>query len=382
MDFNLPTAYVELKKQVSDFAATLPDTTVERDADSRFDPAIWQACADFGLLKLAAPAAFGGDTDGIDIFKAVLAMEGFGYACKDNGLALALNAQMWTVQLTIAHHGTPEQQAYFLPKMVKGEWIGAHALTEAEAGSDVFSMQTTATAVEGGYLLNGSKRLITLAPIADMVLLFANAKPELGKWGVTAFLLETNNPGLQLGPNQPKMGLRTVPFGEIYLKDCFVSADRVLGSVGAGFSICNHSLEFDRCGILAGHLGAMERQLEATVAFAKERQQFGQPIAQFQSISNRVANMKLRLETARLLLYKLAWLKQNDRPAILEASMLKLFLSESFVDSSLDALRIRGGSGYLTEWEVERDLRDAVGGVLYAGTSDIQRNIIAKFSGL
>ncbi|MEL6803320.1 MAG: acyl-CoA dehydrogenase, partial [Bacteroidota bacterium] len=172
------------------------------------------------------------------------------------------------------------------------------------------------------------------------------------------------------------------PFGEIELHNCFVPEENRLGGEGAGFGICNHSLEFDRCGILASHIGAMERQLEECIAFAKKRKQFGQAIGKFQSISNRVADMRLRIETARLLLYKLVWLKQNNKPAMLEASMLKLLLSENFVESSLDAIRIHGGISYLSGHNSERDLRDAVGGILYAGTSDIQRNIIAKFMGL
>ena len=212
--------------------------------------------------------------------------------------------------------------------------------------------------------------------------MFANAQPKLGRWGISAFLVERTIEGYEAGRNEEKMGLRTVPFGEIRLKDCFVPEENRLGKEGAGFSIGNHSLEYDRCGILASNLGAMERQLEDSVAYAKKRQQFGQAIGKFQSVSNRIADMKIRLETARLLLYNLAEKKQAGENAMLESSMLKLYLSESFVQSSLDAIRIRGGNGYLSASEVERDLRDAIGGIIYAGTSDIQRNIIAQLTGL
>ncbi len=178
------------------------------------------------------------------------------------------------------------------------------------------------------------------------------------------------------------MGLNTVPLGIVTLNDCLVPESRRLGAEGAGFAISNHPLELERCGILASQFGAMDHQLETAVTFARDRQQFGTSVGSFQSVSNRIANMRLRLETARLLLYKVAWLKQNDQLAMLKAALLKLHLSEVFVDSSMDSIRIHGGVGYLKETGVEHDLRDAVGGVIYAGTSDIQRNIIAKLLGL
>ena len=243
-------------------------------------------------------------------------------------------------------------------------------------------METTATKVDCGYRINGTKRLVSLAPIADVALVFATIDPKLGKWGVTAFLIDLNTEGVRVGATQAKMGLRTVPIGEIYFENCFLSESQRLGPEGAGASISNHSLEIERCSILASQLGAMERQLEATVQRARTRKQFGQPIGKFQAVSNRVADMKLRLETARLLLYQVAWLKERKQPAMMESAMLKLHLSESFLASSMDAIRTFGGDGYLTEHEIERDLRDAVGGVLYAGTSDIQRNIIARMLGL
>jgi len=269
-----------------------------------------------------------------------------------------------------------------LPPLCSGEWIGAHAVTEPNTGSDIFSLETTAEKCAGGYRLNGTKRLITLAPIANVALVFATVDTKLGKWGVTAFLVERDSPGYQASPSRDKMGLRTVPIGEITLEDCFVPESNRLGAEGSGFALSQHSLEYERCCILASQVGAMESQLETAVQFARTREQFGKPIGKFQSVSNRVADMKLRLETAKLLLYKVAWLKQQDQPAMLEAALLKLYLSECYVDSSFDAIRIHGGKGYLSDEGVERDLRDAIGGVLYAGTSDIQRNIIAGLMGL
>ncbi|MCL4126122.1 UNVERIFIED_CONTAM: hypothetical protein GTU68_043777 [Idotea baltica] len=383
MDFSWPAEYVEYRNKVVKFAQdNLNDDVVTRDHQGVFPYDLWKACGEFGIQAMAAPAEFGGPKEEVDILRSVLAMEGLGYGCKDNGLGIALNAHMWAVQMSVVLFGTDAQKQKFLPKMISGEWIGAHGLTEKNSGSDVFNMQMTAEKVEGGYILNGEKRLVTLAPIADMAVCFANVNPKLGKWGVTAFLLEKGMDGFTSSPSRNKMGLRTVPLGELTLKDCFVPEENRLGKEGAGFSISNHSLEYDRCCILAAKLGAMDRQLEEAIAFANEREQFGQPVGKFQSVSNRIADMKLRLETSRLLLYKLAWLKKEGKPAMMEAAMLKLHLGESFVSSSLDAIRTHGGNGYLTDFETERNLRDAIGGVLYAGTSDIQRNIIARLLGV
>lgn len=383
MDFSWPSEYLAFKKEVTAFAEeNLNGDVISRDQEGNFPMALWKKCADFGIQGLSVPQAYGGREEAVDFMRAMLAMEGLGYGCKDNGLALALNAQMWTVQLPIHYFGTEEQRHKYLTPMVKGEAIGAHALTEPNAGSDIYSMETTAKQVDGGYLLNGEKRLITCAPIAKYALVFAKSNPKLGKWGISAFIVEKGMEGFRADPVQQKMGLRTVPIGQLKFDNCFVPQENLLGKEGNGFSIMNHTLEYDRCCILASQLGAMDRQLKSTIAYAKKRKQFGQAIGHFQSVSNRIADMRLRLETCRLLLYKVAWMKSQGKSAILEAALLKLHLGESFITSSMDAIRTHGGIGFLTEFEVERDLRDAVGGVLYAGTSDIQRNIIAKMLGL
>lgn len=382
MDFSWSDAQLELRRQAVEFAQReLNADLVQRDRDGAFCREIWQKCADYGILRLSVPEEFGGRSDS-DILTAMLFMEGLGYGSRDNGLAFAMNAQLWTVQLPITRFGTDDQKQRFLPRMCRGEAIGAHAITEPEAGSDVFSLTTCATRCEGGYRLTGVKRHVSLAPIADLALVFATIDPKLGKWGITAFLVEKGMPGFSAGPVREKMGLRTVPLGDFFFEDCFVPEENRIGPEGAGVSISTHSLEYERCCILASQLGAMERQLEDAVEYARERRQFGRPIGSFQSVSNRIADMKLRLESARLLLYHVAWLKKMNKPAILEAAMLKLYLSESFVQSGLDAIRIHGGNGYMTEFEVERDLRDAIGGTLFAGTSDIQRNIIVRMLGL
>jgi len=383
LNFSFTEEQLAFKQEIIDFARTKLDASFStNDHSLKFQKELWKMCADFGVLSLSVPHQYGKYTKDLDILSAILAMEGLGYGCKDNGLPFAINAQMWTVQLPIAHFGTETQKDTILPKLTSGEWIASHALSEPEAGSDVFSMQTTATKVDGGYILNGKKHLITLGPVCDITMVFAVTNAKLGKWGLSVFLVEKETKGFEVSENKAKMGLRTVPIGDLTFTDCFVKEENRLGAEGAGWSIANHSLELDRCSVHASQVGAMQRQLEASIAYVKKRKQFGKSVGEFQSVSNRIADMKLRLETSRLLLYKVAWLKSEGKSAMLESAMLKLQISESFVTSSLDTIRNHGGHGYLTENEVERDLRDAVGGVIYAGTSDIQRNIIAKSIGL
>jgi alkylation response protein AidB-like acyl-CoA dehydrogenase len=185
--------------------------------------------------------------------------------------------------------------------------------------------------------------------------------------------------GLCVSPIVDKMGMRTAPMGEVHLQDCFIPVECRLGPEGAGAGIFNSSMEWERSCILAAHIGAMERQLEQCIKYARVRQQFDQPIGKFQAVAHRIAGMKVRLETARLILYKVAWLKASRKPAVMEAAIAKLYLSECFVQSSMDAIAIHGGYGYMAELGLERDLRDAIGGTIYSGTSDIQKQIIARF---
>ncbi|MEM7782116.1 MAG: acyl-CoA dehydrogenase family protein [Planctomycetota bacterium] len=381
MNFDWTPEQLQFRDEIQEFSKSLDGDVVDRDKRSEFPNRLWMKCAKAGIQGMAVPKEYGG-TGKANIMAGMLAMETMGYCCRDMGLLFALNAQMWTVQLPIKKFGTEAQKEKFLPGMCAGELIGAHAVTEPTTGSDAFSLKTTAKKVDGGYILDGSKRLVTLGPIADLALVFATIDPAKKKWGVTAFLVESQREGYRAGPSEEKMGLRTVPQGSIYFENCFVPDSSLLGTEGGGFSLSQQFLEFERCCILASQIGAMEYQLEESVKFAKTREQFGKPIGKFQSVSNRIADMKLRIETAKLLLYKVAWLKLNDRPAMLESALVKLYLSECFVDSSLDAIRIHGGRGYLSDEGVERSLRDAIGGVLYAGTSDIQRNIVSRLLGL
>jgi alkylation response protein AidB-like acyl-CoA dehydrogenase len=381
MDFSWSEEQIQFKEAVIKFAqGELNAGIIERDRQGEFSRENWRKCADFGFQGLPMPEEYGGADAGI--MTTMVAMEGLGYGCRDNGLIFALNAQMWSIQLPILTFGTEAQKDKYLPALCRGEIVGAHGMTEPGSGSDAYSLVTRADRTEHGYVLNGTKMFVTSAPIADVYLVFARTDNDKGMAGISAFLIEKGTDGLSTGRDLEKMGLRTSPMGEVILRDCYVPAENRLGPEGAGASIFNSSMEWERSAILGSHIGAMERQLEECIQYARERRQFAQPIGKFQAVSNRIADMKVRLETARVVLYKVAWLKENNKPAVLEAALAKLYLSECFVQSGLDAIRIHGGYGYMTEFEVERDLRDAIGSTLYSGTSDIQRVVIARWLGL
>jgi alkylation response protein AidB-like acyl-CoA dehydrogenase len=381
MEFAWSEEQLAFKAAVVEFAKQrLNAGMIERDRDGLFSRELWQECAGFGIQGLPFPEQYGGGN--ADILTTMLTMEGLGYGCHDNGLIFGINAQMWSVQMPILTFGTEEQKDTYLPGLCSGALIGAHAMSEPDSGSDAFSLRTRAVRQGEGYVLNGAKTFVTNAPMCDVVLVFATIDPARKMLGVTGFLIDRDTPGLSVSRHIDKMGLRTSPMAEVVLQDCYVPATRRLGKEGIGSRIFSDSMEWERACILGSHLGAMERLLERSVQHVKDRRQFGQPIGQFQSVANRIVDMKLRLDTARLLLYQVAWLKKMGRPAVMEAALAKLYLSECFVQSGMDAVRTLGGYGYTTEYEVERDLRDAIGGTLYSGTSDIQRNIVARLLGL
>jgi alkylation response protein AidB-like acyl-CoA dehydrogenase len=381
MDFSLSAEQRELKEAAVAFArAKLNQDLAKREEAGEFPVEAWQACARFGVQGLPVPVDLGGG--GGDIVTTVLVMEALGYGCHDNGLIFSLNAQMWSIELPLVKFGTPAQQQAYLPGLVSGELIGVHAMTEPESGSDAFAMRTRAERQGDGYVLNGTKLYITNAPVADVMLVFA-AHPGRPKPGnISAFLVDKGTPGFTVSRNLDKMGLRTSPMGEVVLDGCLVPAERRVGPEGAGMAIFNSSMGWERSCILASALGVMQRQVEACVKYARERKQFGQAIGKFQGVAGKVADMYLRLEAARLLVYQAAWLAQQGRPALAEAAAAKLFTSEAWVQSSLDAIQIHGAYGYMKEAGIERDLRDAVAGTIYSGTSEIQRVILSRMLGL
>jgi alkylation response protein AidB-like acyl-CoA dehydrogenase len=384
VDFALTEEQVLFRRQIIDFARKrLNEGVIARDEASAFDRDGFLACAELGLLGLPVPEQYGGL--GLDVVSCMVAMEALGYGADDQGLAFAINTQLWTCELPILKFGTEAQKQRYLPKLVTGELIGGHATSEPGSGSDAFAMQTKAVEDGEHWVLNGSKTFITNAPIADVLIIFASTatgeKRGFGG-GLSAFLVDMDTPGVSVGKPLHKLGLRTSPTAEVTLEDVRVPATAMLGKKGGGAAIFNAEMEWERSCLFACHLGAMERQLERCVTYAQERVQFGQPIGNYQAVSHRVANMKLRIELARPMLYKVGWLKDRGERAVLEAAIAKLYVSEAYVQSSLDAVAIHGGYGYMAEYEMERMLRDSVGSVLYSGTSDIQRNLIARWLGL
>jgi L-prolyl-PCP dehydrogenase len=243
-------------------------------------------------------------------------------------------------------------------------------------------MRTRAQRRGDHYALNGAKQFITNAPVADVLLVYAAVDGGSGLAGLSAFLVDAATPGLTISSGFEKMGLRTSPMGEIALTDCIVPATSRLGPEGAGMGIFNSSMEWERSCLFASAVGAMRRQLDACVAYARTREQFGQPIGKFQAVAAKLADMYVRLEAARLLIYRVAWLKQQGRSAPAEAAAAKLFTSEAWVRTSQDAIQTHGAFGYMKESGIERDLRDAVASTIYSGTSEIQRVVLARMLGL
>ena len=381
MDFGWTDEQVALRESVIGFAQReLASEVSSDDRTHTFPHESWKRCAAQGIQGLPIPEAYGGS--GADTLSVIVALEALGYGCADNGLIFSLNAHMWACQHPILRFGTEEQKQRYLPGMCDGSLIAAHAMSEPGSGSDAAGMTTTARAEGGGYVLNGSKTFATNAPVADVFVVFAKTAATRGFAGVTAFVIDRDTPGLTVGPPLHKMGLRTSPMSEVFLDDCRVPEAAVLGRLGIGMVVFNAGMERERGLILAATIGSMERALEQSVGHARTRNQFGQPIGKFQAVAHRLVDMKLKLETARLLLYRLGWLVDQGRPALLDSALVKLYLSECFVDSSLDALQTFGGYGYMEEYELERAVRDAIGSRIYSGTSDIQRNLAARFMGL
>lgn len=381
MSFELTRAQRALQEEVIRFAREeLASDLVRRDAEGEFSRELWQRVADAGVLGLLVPEGYGGR--GADLVSVLAAMEGLGYGCADNGLLFAIGAHVWACTMPILHFGTAEQKRRYLPGLRDGRLIGANAATEPAAGSDVFSAVTRAEPEGDAFVLRGEKTYVTNAPVADLFLVLASTDPDLGSAGLSTFLVERQMPGLSVRGPSGKMGMRTAHMGDVALDGVRVAAGQLLGRPGAGMAIFNTLITWERACILAGAVGTMRRQLERTIARARARRQFGQPIGRFQAVAHRIVEMKLRLETSRLLLYRVGWQLQRGERATLESALTKLHISEAFLASSLDAVQIHGAHGYLTEQEIERDVRDAIAGRIYSGTSEIQRNIVAACLGL
>ena len=377
MEFALTAQQQDLQNAAIEFARSeLNHGMIERDANQTFSHEGWKKCAAFGVHGLPIPKEFGGRGRGP--ITTIAVMEGLGYGCLDQGLLFSINAHMWTNSIPILKYGTDEQKTKYLPGLCDGTWIGANGVSEPEAGSDVFSMQTSVRKHSDGYTLSGSKTFVTNAPIANLFAVYGTLDPKLGGMGICGFLIERGHKGFSTSVRLDKMGLRTAQMGKLTFDECRLPSSALLGREGRGAEVFNCSMAWERACILATCLGTMRRQLDRCVKHARKRRQFGQPIGKFQSVANRIVDMKLRYETSRLMIYKVGWLMENGLAADMDAAMAKLYVSDCLVKSSLDAVQLHGASGFLTEFEIERELRDSVGSTLYSGTSEIQRNIIAR----
>lgn len=382
MDFSFSEEQMSLKQSVIKFAkAELNGGIMERECRAEFFWEGWKKCASLGIQGLPIPEKYGGS--GADALSTILALEGLGYGCKDNGLIHSINSHMWGCEIPLLKFGCEEQKKKYLPRLCAGETVGGHALTEPDAGSDVLAMRTVAKKNCRNYLLNGSKCLVSNAPLSDVVVVFAVTDPSRKLLGrISAFIVEKNTAGLIFGKQLEKMGLKTSPAAPLFFEDCEVPLENLLGNEGSGMAVFNETMEWERTCLFACHLGTIERILESCIKYAKTRHQFGSPIGKFQSISNKIAEIKVNLELGRLMLYKIGWMKSKGKKILLEAAIAKLFISEGLKKSALEAVQIHGMYGYLSESGIEKDLRDSIASTIYSGTSEIQQNIIAGYLGL
>ena len=382
MDFCFSDEQKMLRDNIVKFAQReLSNGATERDRDQAFSPELWRGCAGIGIQGLPVPEEYGGS--GFDPLSCAIGLEALGYGCRDGGLVFSLCAHLLACVVPLWAHGSAEQKRRYLPGLCDGSLIGMHALTEPGSGSDSFAMRTRADKESDGWRINGTKTFISNAPVGDLALVFALTDAKKGFYGgVTAFIVPANTPGFSVGNKFEKMGLRTSPVGDVVFQDMHVPDEAVVGSVGGGSSVFATAMDWERILLVASHVGVIERLMETSLAYARTRSQFGQPIGKFQAVAHKIADMKTQLEAARLLTYRSAWRLENSRSASLDASITKLFVSETLVKTALDTVQIHGGYGFIAEFEVERALRDAVGSTIYSGTSEMQRNIIARWLGL
>ena len=369
MDFALTEEQKQYRYEFINFAHDHLSNIQESQPFSR---QIWKEIADFGMFGLTIGEEYGGL--GESYLTAALAFDALGYACKNNGLIFAINNHIWVAQNLIYLYGTPLLKDKYVKKMVEGELIGAFALTEAESGSDAFNMSTRAEADGSYYVLNGCKMFISNGPIADIFIVLARTD----KSRFTAFVVEKNYNGVKVGGDIKKMGLEGCPTSEVLFENCRVPKDNILGTFNLGEAIISEALEWERCYEFVPHIGAMQRIMESCIEQAKARKQFGKPISEYQAVSHKISDMYVCIEMCRQMLYKIAWMKDNGKRAFVETSVFKLYLSENYVKTCQNAMQIFGAYGYSKEYDLEREMRDALASTVYSGTSEIQRNTIFR----
>lgn len=380
MDFRWSTDQVELYDRSLALARDLGRQRSRTGGGAGFSRPLWQRCGDFGLLGLTVPEQHGGS--GLSALTAARVLEGFGRGLEDLGLLFSGAAHLFACVMPIVEHGGAELVDELVPRLATGAAIGANAITEAEAGSDAFALKTRAVRDGDTYRLSGTKSFVTNGPVADVIVVYASTAPQHGYLGLSAFAVPTASPGLRSGEVFHKAGLAGSPMSSVYLDECVVPARYRLGREGDGARIFHASMRWERACLFAIYLGAMDRQLDQVVARARTRRQYRKPIGKLQAVAHRIADMKLRLEAARLLLYRACWALEAGGDPTLAISLAKLAVSEAAIRSSLDAIQLHGGAGYITEMGIERGLRDALPATIFSGTSEVQRDLIARELGL
>ena len=353
---------------------------LRRDREGAFPEEEWRSLGELGFFGLCLPERYGGM--GLSALDTALAVEALGRGCSDLGLVFSACAHLFACCMPIALHATPEVADRMLQRLRTGEWIGAHAMTEPEAGSDAFALRSRAVREGDRYLLTGTKSFVTNGPGADVFVVYASTAPEHGHLGISGFVVERSAPGLTVGQPFETPGLRTAPMCSIYMDRCEVAAAQRLGEEGSGATSFRDSMRWERCCLFAMYVGAMDRQIGLAVEHARQRKQFRRPLGKHQAVAHRLADMKLRLEAARLLLYRACWHLDRGEDATAEIALSKLAISEGSVRSALDLVQIFGGAGFVTETGVEQAVRDALPSTLFSGTSEIQRDLVARGLGL
>lgn len=372
MDFNLTKEQKEYRREIISFAKEYLNV---ENANETFSEELWNKVCEFGLLGITIDEKYGGLNESYQT--AAVIFEALGYACHDNGFIFVINNHIWVCENIIAQFGSEELKQKYLPTMVQGEKIGAIAITEAESGSDALNMNTKARKTEGGFILNGTKMFISNGPIAGIFLVFAFLEGVEGK-KIGAFVVERDFEGVSTGPDIEKMGLNSCPTSELILDNVFVPEENVLGKLENGANILTSAVEWERCYEFVPHIGAMQRVMEKCNRYVSERKQFGKPIKEYQAVSHKIADMKMKIEMAKLMMMKIAWLKDRGKSAFSECSIFKVFVSESYIQTCKDAMQIFGAYGYTKEYQLEREMRDALACSVYSGTNEIQRNTIFR----
>ncbi|HHL3300500.1 acyl-CoA dehydrogenase AcdA [Bacillus sp. SM-B1] len=375
MHFKLSEEHEMIRKMVRDFAKNeVAPTAAERDEEERFDRALFDQMAELGLTGIPWPEEYGGI--GSDYLAYVIAIEELSRVCASTGVTLSAHTSLagWP----IFKFGTEDQKQRFLRPMAEGKKIGAYGLTEPGSGSDAGGMKTIAKRDGDHYVLNGSKIFITNGGIADIYVVFALTDPESKQRGTSAFIVESDAPGFSVGKKESKLGIRSSPTTEIMFEDCRIPVENLLGEEGQGFKIAMQTLDGGRNGIAAQAVGIAQGALDASVAYARERHQFGKPIAAQQGIGFKLADMATDVEAARLLTYQAAWLESEGLPYGKESAMSKVFAGDAAMKVTTEAVQVFGGYGYTKDYPVERYMRDAKITQIYEGTQEIQRLVISR----